>query len=720
MNHKRLFIVPLILSFFLTGCLAPQVEENTNTNNNNTQQNGNNNQNGGETNNNNNTDNGSETGNESGNDNGTTGTGDNNGQGNTGGDNNQGGTGNESGNTGNGNTGGDTGNTGNTGGDNGQGNTGGNSGNTGGDSGNTNTGGENTNGGNTSGDSGNTNTGVDVTAEGDGTQAHPYNVSQAYAIIDALKSGKNNGKVVYVIGVVTTEDGDIHHGTYGSNFYITDGSKTIYAYSISGVSETEGDPKYVAEGYTVVVSGALIKYSKTKYEVGYASNSLNSNLVSSTPGTGNSSSSGGNNNSNSPANYTLYQGQTWTQTTDNKSWTIMIYMCGADLESDNGLASADINEILSVNGQPSNVNIVLETGGCLEWKTSNIPNDKLGRFHVSNGQLIKDAELEDASMGLQSTFESFLTWGLTYYPADKVGLIMWNHGGAMDGVCFDENHGNDPLTNKEVNAALTSVKQSLNKTEKFEFIGYDACLMQVQDIADYNADHFNYMVGAQESEAGEGWEYNTWIDDVYAKKDTKTILKAICDGFISSFDTNYGNQYDNDQTQSFLDLSKAPAYKTAFNNLASSLSSVIPTKNFTTFMKGIKDYADSYMTKKEYQEALSNGYTSDMFYTVKENGQTYYVLPGYYSYGSFDVYDFFQNLKTQTLFTIDTTKVDAAIQAFENYVVYSKVGGEAGHSNGLCVICAMDSYFVQQNYYPANETAFTIWRNLVMSSSRNF
>ena len=55
---------------------------------------------------------------------------------------------------------------------------------------------------------------------------------------------------------------------------------------------------------------------------------------------------------------------------NNKAeWTIMIYMCGADLESVNGLASSDIDEILKVSGQPDDVNIIIETGGASSWQS---------------------------------------------------------------------------------------------------------------------------------------------------------------------------------------------------------------------------------------------------------------------------------------------------------------------------------------------------------------
>ena len=44
-----------------------------------------------------------------------------------------------------------------------------------------------------------------------------------------------------------------------------------------------------------------------------------------------------------------------------------------------------------------------------------------------------------SSMGEAETLADFLEWGVQTYPADKMGLILWNHGsGSINGVCFDE------------------------------------------------------------------------------------------------------------------------------------------------------------------------------------------------------------------------------------------------------------------------------------------
>ena len=238
----------------------------------------------------------------------------------------------------------------------------------------------------------------------DGTAAHPFTVSEAWTLIDLLDEGKNNGAVVYVTGTVT---GEVSYGTYGAFFDITDGEQTIKAYSIAGVSKTEGDSKYVAEGYEVVVSGALIKYvkdGKTTYEVGYVNSNLPSNLVSATAPQGGEGGEGGS-----------------TDPKEKAEWTIMIYMCGADLESgtdengkthtdDAGLASLDISEILSVSNQPDDVNIIIETGGANAWANTKIKSTELGRWHVENKQLVKDASVTKASMGAQSRLGLYSTW----------------------------------------------------------------------------------------------------------------------------------------------------------------------------------------------------------------------------------------------------------------------------------------------------------------------
>ena len=49
-------------------------------------------------------------------------------------------------------------------------------------------------------------------------------------------------------------------------------------------------------------------------------------------------------------------------------WLVYWYICGSDLESENGEATADIKEMEAVDFS-SNVKFLIQTGGSNKWKT---------------------------------------------------------------------------------------------------------------------------------------------------------------------------------------------------------------------------------------------------------------------------------------------------------------------------------------------------------------
>ena len=372
--------------------------------------------------------------------------------------------------------------------------------------------------------------------------------------------------------------------------------------------------------------------------------------------------------------------------------TVLLYLCGADLESKYKLASGDISEILSVANQPEDVNFIIETGGCTSWaSTYGISNSNLERYEVRNKKLNKLASLSYQSMGLTSTLQSFVEFGLKNYPAERTGLILWNHGGGMRGVCYDQKKNDDTLITSEVYKAVGNALNNCGMAgQKLEWIGYDACLMQVQDIAEKNSQYFNYMVASQESEAGEGWDYDTWVDDLYAKKNTQTILKAVVDGFIADngganatqiYDG--GQYYEADQTLSVLDLSKAAAYKTAWENMATQLKNKLTTSNRSTFNNLIK------------------------------NNVKHFAGDDYDYFCTFDAVDFMNKLASNSTFNPGSTYTTAVKSALSDLVFYNVAQKGAGNANGLCFYWTnSDSYSDLDNYYSTSETNFSVWRSI--------
>ena len=353
-------------------------------------------------------------------------------------------------------------------------------------------------------------------------------------------------------------------------------------------------------------------------------------------------------------------------------WTIMVYICGSNLESQSGLATSDIREILQVNGQPDDVNIVLETGGTTRWSYPGIAANKLSRYHVENKGIVLDEQLTKENMGKQHVLESFMNYSIENYPAYKYGLILWNHGGALDGVCFDDTSGSDSLLASEVASACENVMNTQGIIdEKFEFIGYDACLMGAQDIAEINSQYFNYMVCSEEVENGDGWTYNGWVDNLYAHEDTVSVLQAACDSFVD----NYGTSSSNDQTLSLLDLSKADNY----------------IETFETFAGLIKNKAKSNLST---------------FKTLLKRAKCFYDVS---DYGLIDAYDAMDKIKANASYADYTAEIDAVKAAFNELVIYSRAGRGAGKAYGLALHACVGSW---GNDYPQNETNFNTWRSI--------
>lgn len=372
-------------------------------------------------------------------------------------------------------------------------------------------------------------------------------------------------------------------------------------------------------------------------------------------------------------------------------YTILLYMCGSDLESGSqNYASKDLTEILSVSC-PSNVNFVIETGGSSKWaRTHGISATALGRYHVSNKRLVSDASLENASMGDYETFEDFLEWGMTTYPAKKYGLIMWNHGGAMEGVCSDENYNGDSLYNSEVYYGVADARVLAGVPGKLEFIAYDACLMAVQDIAEFNSYNFNYMLASQESELGTGYDYDAWLPTLYnnpATVNTVTLLEKIADTFLDEQES--GRHYD--QTQAIYDLSMMPAYFDAFEALAAKLRTIITTQSawdtFATLVNRSKKYG---------QYTDSSGNTVDVY----NNG---------YIFDVFDVSDFITNMQANdSPYRVSCANELSALRtAFNNLVIYERHGSSTSGS-GLNLFCPISGY-EEHVIYDQDETDFINW-----------
>ena len=212
--------------------------------------------------------------------------------------------------------------------------------------------------------------------------------------------------------------------------------------------------------------------------------------------------------------------------------TIMIYMCGTDLESKYGMATKDMQEMLKSKLAP-NINIIIETGGCSKWQTNGISNTKNQLYKVETGALKRlNDNFNTKPMTDPANLTDFIKFCKSSYPAERNILIFWDHGGgSLTGYGYDENNKSaSSMTLSKINSALA------NADCKFDFIGFDACLMATLETALVCDQYADYLIGSEESEPGTGWYYTTWLNKLSENTaiPTVTLAQSIIDSFVSS------------------------------------------------------------------------------------------------------------------------------------------------------------------------------------------
>ena len=235
-------------------------------------------------------------------------------------------------------------------------------------------------------------------------------------------------------------------------------------------------------------------------------------------------------------------------------WTIFVYLCGSDLESDGGAASSDIEEAFAARGS-GQVKVVYQTGGSYFWY-QNINENRVQRYLLEDGDLTLVDEKPEANMGAASTLADFLSWGVANYPSERMGLILWDHGsGSINGVCFDEQYDYDSLTLGELDHALNQVYDQM--TDRFEFIGFDACLMSTLETANVLTPYARYMYASQEMEPGSGWDYTSLLNNLAANpdQDGAQLGEKVCREYYDHC-ADYGFGSQQSATFSIIDLSK--------------------------------------------------------------------------------------------------------------------------------------------------------------------
>ncbi len=212
--------------------------------------------------------------------------------------------------------------------------------------------------------------------------------------------------------------------------------------------------------------------------------------------------------------------------------TIMVYMCGTDLESQSGMGTSDLMEMTKAN-LGSNVNLIVFTGGCKRWNNGVVSSSVNQIYKVETGGLSRLSE--NAGTGVMTdpkTLASFIQTAAKNFPANRYELILWDHGsGSVAGYGYDEKNA------RSGSMSLSGISKALKAGGvTFDFVGFDACLMATAETALMLDPYADYMVASEETEPGIGWYYTDWLTQLSANTSIPTgeLGKTIVDTFVAA------------------------------------------------------------------------------------------------------------------------------------------------------------------------------------------
>lgn len=359
-----------------------------------------------------------------------------------------------------------------------------------------------------------------------------------------------------------------------------------------------------------------------------------------------------------------------TENEDISDYTILAYIVGSDLESDNYTATIDIAEMALV-GSTDYVNVVMETGG------SHAPVDDY-RFidfrEVQTHLILEDEFLTlenfgEKNMGDPQTLTDFIVWGVSQFPAEKYAIILWDHGNGINGFGYDEIY-EDSLTLNELEIAFADAKSATDVD--FELIGFDACLMATIEVANRLSPYGNFLVASEELEPGWGWDYTAILSSLVEDpgQTGNELGKTIADSYVEHAKANAELYQDYESqrtvTLSVIDLEAIPLLHQRIMLLAESLDDQVVSFDSSYLLARAVDNTERYGVG-----ARSSSGHVDLYHLATNVEEEF---PGYHQ------------------------QVDDLQNAISDAVVYNVNGEAKPNANGISIYIPLDSEEFRDDY----------------------
>ncbi len=205
------------------------------------------------------------------------------------------------------------------------------------------------------------------------------------------------------------------------------------------------------------------------------------------------------------------------------NWTVFVYGHG-----DHNLSPALLADFLEMNA--ARLNDSLRVVFLADWNAAaRVPSGEGGNFPAGAFwyQIVGDASKaqvvgaeDELNLDNPSVMARAIELAFKAYPAERYGLILWDHGGSwfggFGGDTDNETHDPRPMS---VDAVMGSVKRGLaaaglGGARRLDLLGFDTCVMAGVEVIASFRDTAKLFIGNAELDYGDGFDYQatlTWL-----------------------------------------------------------------------------------------------------------------------------------------------------------------------------------------------------------------
>ncbi len=197
------------------------------------------------------------------------------------------------------------------------------------------------------------------------------------------------------------------------------------------------------------------------------------------------------------------------------SWTIFVYGLG-----DNNLTNSfldDLDKMTRATLSPDiKIVVMADWDAAYEIGKTGQKFSRGAEWYLVEGNGSKELISKDKEQNLDEpgTLAGSIARAYQMYPAERYGLILWDHGGSWDGGYGGDEQDGDLESSRgmsvpEISGAISSgLKQAgITGDRPLEFIAFDTCLMGSAEVAYALRDLCKVYIANAEIDYGSGWNY---------------------------------------------------------------------------------------------------------------------------------------------------------------------------------------------------------------------